>query len=72
MADEFRSFGLVRTPEDAIEILKQMQAFRRERLGVELADQLFGPDVKAREYAFRSTALGGQTLKWPIRVVKSQ
>ena len=61
MADEFRSFGLVRTPEDAIEILKQMQAFRRERLGVELADQLFGPDVKAREYAFRRAAVVGQS-----------
>lgn len=57
LADEFRSFGLVRTPEDAIEILKRIQDFRRERMGEELADQLFGADVKAQEYAFRRAAI---------------
>lgn len=59
LADEFRSFGLVRTPEDALEILKRIQDFRRERLGEELADQLFGADVKAQEYAFRRAAIVG-------------
>lgn len=59
LADQFRQFGLVRTPEDALEILRQIQEFRRARLGEELADQLFGADVKAREYAFRRAAIVG-------------
>lgn len=59
LADEFRNFGLVRNPEDAIEILKRIQEFRRERMGRELADQLFGADVKAQEYAFRRAAIVG-------------
>lgn len=59
LADEFRSFGLVKTPEDAVAILKRIQDFRRQRMGEELADQLFGADVKAQEYAFRRAAIVG-------------
>lgn len=59
LADEFRSFGLVKTPEDAVAILKRIQEFRRQHMGKELADQLFGADVKAQEYAFRRAAIVG-------------
>jgi len=59
LADEFRSFGLVRTPEDAVAVLKRIQEFRRQHMGEELADQLFGADVKAQEYAFRRAAIVG-------------
>lgn len=59
LGEAFQSFGLIRTPEDALDALKQIQAFRRERLGEALADQLFGADVKAREYAFRRAVIVG-------------
>jgi lipase chaperone LimK len=42
--------------------LKQIQQFRRDRLGVELADKLFGADVKAKEYAFRRADIVGDKL----------
>lgn len=40
-------------PEDSIDILRRMQDFRRERLGDQVADTLFGAEVKSREYAIR-------------------
>jgi lipase chaperone LimK len=57
LAEEFRNFGLVRTPEDAIAILQQIHDHRRLSLGEELADLLFGADVKAKEYAFRRAVI---------------
>ena len=50
---KFKDLSNVRSIEEALETLKQIQEFRRERLGIELADKLFGADVKAKEYAFR-------------------
>ena len=59
MSEEFKSFGLVKTPEDAIAVLKRIQDFRRRHMGEELADRLFGAEVKAQEYAFRRAAIVG-------------
>jgi len=47
----------VKSPEDAIAVLRRIQEFRRERLGRELADTLFGAEVKAQEYAFRRASI---------------
>jgi lipase chaperone LimK len=57
LLEEYKHFSGVQTPEEAIDMLKQIQAFRRQRLGKELADRLFGTDVKAKEYAFRRAAI---------------
>ena len=57
LLEEYKNFSGVQTPKEAIDMLKQIQAFRRERLGKELADKLYGTDVKAKEYAFRRAAI---------------
>lgn len=62
LSNEFMDFGLVRTPRDAIAMLQRIQDIRREMLGRELADQLYGAEVKAREYAFRRAAIVGDDL----------
>ncbi len=54
---EYKNFSSVKAPEEAVDLLKRIQAFRRERLGKELADKLFGTKVKAKEYAFRRAAI---------------
>jgi len=63
LLEEFRNLTSAKSTEEAIETLKQIQEFRRDRLGVELADKLFGADVKAKEYAFRrADIVGDDTL----------
>lgn len=63
LLDEFRNLTSAKSTEEAIRTLKQIQEFRRDRLGVELADKLFGADVKAKEYAFRrADIIGDETL----------
>ncbi len=57
LLDEYKNFAGVSSPEEAVEMLRQIQAFRRDRLGEKLADKLFGTDVKAKEYAFRRAAI---------------
>ena len=59
LMDAFRNLTSAKSTEEAIETLKQIQDFRRDRLGVELADKLFGADVKAKEYAFRRADIVG-------------
>lgn len=55
---EYKNLSMsVKSPEDAIAVLRRIQEFRRERLGTELADKLFGADVKAKEYALRRAAI---------------
>ncbi len=54
---EYRNFTGAGTPEEALDVLARIQDFRRARLGRELADKLFGADVKAKEYAFRRAAI---------------
>ena len=59
LMDTFRNLTSAKSTEEAIETLKQIQDFRRDRLGAELADKLFGADVKAKEYAFRRADIVG-------------
>jgi len=54
---EFKNFTSAQTPEEAIATLKRIQSFRRQRLGKELADKLYGAQVKAKEYAIRRSAI---------------
>jgi len=64
LAEEMKNLTSAKSTEEAIEILKKIQEFRRERLGAELADKLFGTDVKAKEYAFRrADIVGDDSLK---------
>lgn len=44
-------------PEDVISMLARIQESRRDLMGEELADAVFGPEVKAREYAIRRAAI---------------
>ena len=63
LIEEFQNLTSAKSTEEAIDILKQIQAFRRDRLGTDLADKLFGADVKAKEYAFRrADIVGDDTL----------
>ena len=59
LMEEFRNLTSAKSTEEAIETLKQIQDSRRDRLGVELANKLFGADVKAKEYAFRRADIVG-------------
>ncbi len=63
LAQEYRNLSAVKSMDEAIAILRKIQEFRRARMGADLADKLFGPDVKAKEYAFRrSDIVGNRTL----------
>ena len=57
LVNERKLWGQPTDPEGIIAILAKVQDFRRERLGDEIADALFGADVKAREYAIRRSAI---------------
>jgi lipase chaperone LimK len=59
LVEEYRNLSNVKSMDEAIETLKKIQEFRRARLGNELADKLFGADVKAKEYAFRRADIVG-------------
>lgn len=57
LLDEYKNFSAATTTEEALAVLRRIQDFRRERMGRDLADNLFGADVKAKEYAFRRAAI---------------
>jgi lipase chaperone LimK len=59
LLEQYRNLSNVKSMDEAIETLKKIQEFRRGRLGNELADKLFGADVKAKEYAFRRADIVG-------------
>lgn len=44
-------------PMEVIEALRRIQGIRREKMGEELADALFGAQVKSSEYAIRKSAI---------------
>ncbi|MFZ5563639.1 MAG: lipase chaperone [Thermodesulfobacteriota bacterium] len=44
---------------DVVRLLTDAQKFRREYLGQDVADALFGTDIKTREYAVRRGAIAG-------------
>lgn len=49
-----------------IETLRKAQEFRRERLGTEVADALFGVEIKAKEYALRRAAIVNDTSLYGV------
>ncbi|MDA8403751.1 MAG: lipase secretion chaperone [Desulfobacteraceae bacterium] len=53
LTTEFKNLSAMTSAEEAIALLEQIQASRRAQLGAELADTIFGADVKAKEYALR-------------------
>lgn len=53
LAVVYQGWGNPNTPEGVLDMLRAVQDFRRERLGVETADLLYGADVKSREYRVR-------------------
>jgi len=57
LAQEYKNWGVPTETEAMIEVLHKTQEFRRERLGRELADALFGADVKSKEYAIRRASI---------------
>ncbi|MEW6077091.1 MAG: lipase secretion chaperone [Thermodesulfobacteriota bacterium] len=57
VADLTARFGPVTTAENGLELLRKVQEFRRGSLGRELADKLFGEQVKEKEYSIRRAAI---------------
>ncbi|MGM0452066.1 MAG: lipase secretion chaperone [Thermodesulfobacteriota bacterium] len=57
LMEEFKSFTGARNAGEAIATLKRIQSYRRQQLGEELADKLYGAQVKAKEYALRRSAI---------------
>ncbi len=54
---EYKNWGSGSTPEEILALLEKVQDFRRDRLGVDVADILFGVDVKTREYSIRKGSI---------------
>ncbi|MDY6831380.1 MAG: lipase chaperone [Thermodesulfobacteriota bacterium] len=50
-----------KTAAEVVGLLAEAQQFRREYLGADVADALFGADIKTREYALRRSAVAGDT-----------
>lgn len=44
-------------PEEILSLLKKIQTYRRQKLGAQNADALFGQDVKSREYLLRRSII---------------
>ncbi|MFW6011316.1 MAG: lipase secretion chaperone [Desulfosalsimonas sp.] len=57
LQNEFRDFSEAKNPREAIEMLSRIQEFRRAQLGEQLADRLFGNEVREKKYAFRRAAI---------------
>ncbi|MFW5975623.1 MAG: lipase secretion chaperone, partial [Desulfosalsimonas sp.] len=78
LQNEFSNFADAKNPEEAIELLGRIQEFRRARLGQQLADRLFGPEVKEKKYSFRRAeiisdhSLYGKEKEKRIRELKEQ
>jgi len=59
--EKFRNWGMPKTTEEAVAFLHQLQDYRREIFGREIADILFGASVKAEEYPLRRGAILADT-----------
>lgn len=57
VADLTTDFGPITSVEDGLALLREVQEFRRDFLGRELADRLFGEQVKEKEYSVRRAAI---------------
>ncbi len=54
---EIAQWDQPRTAEEVLEMLARTQEFRRKYLGVDVADALYGAEVKSREYILRRAAI---------------
>ncbi|MEW5735086.1 MAG: lipase secretion chaperone [Thermodesulfobacteriota bacterium] len=54
---KMKDWGNPTNPEDIIAFLRRIQDFRRERMGAEVADAMWGGEIKMREYAIRRGAI---------------
>lgn len=52
-----RRFGRISSVEEGLLLLREIQAYRRENLGKDLADRLYGEQVKESEYSIRRAAI---------------
>ncbi|MBI5845377.1 MAG: hypothetical protein HZB23_11995 [Deltaproteobacteria bacterium] len=57
LMSEQRGWGDPKSTEEVLAYLRKAQEFRRQQLGVETADALFGPEVKIQEYKVRRGAI---------------
>jgi lipase chaperone LimK len=57
LVEKTREWGSPATPQEAIELLYNVQKYRREKFGREAADALFGASVKAQEYPIRRSMI---------------
>ncbi|MFP4040982.1 MAG: lipase secretion chaperone, partial [Desulfosudaceae bacterium] len=57
VADLIADFGSVSSAEDGLALLREIQEYRRQVLGEDLADRLYGDLVKEKEYSLRRAAI---------------
>ncbi|MFO8048222.1 MAG: lipase secretion chaperone [Desulfosudaceae bacterium] len=57
VADLIADFGPVSSAEEGLALLREIQEYRREVLGEDLADRLYGGLVKEKEYSLRRAAI---------------
>jgi len=57
LAEAQKSWGMPRSPEEVIAMLQKAMDFRRESLGEEIADAMYGAEFKGRVYAVRRGAI---------------
>lgn len=57
LADEAKGWSPPRTPQDAIKYLRKIQDYRRNFFGNDMADVLFGAQVKHQEYSLRKQSI---------------
>lgn len=53
LAKKISEFGQPKTLDEILDRLSKVQDFRRKMLGEEMADGLYGAEIKAREYSLR-------------------
>ncbi|MBW1990130.1 MAG: hypothetical protein JRI97_11390 [Deltaproteobacteria bacterium] len=57
LAEAQKQWDIPRSPEEVVAMLERCHTFRQERLGEEIADALYGAELKARIYATRRGAI---------------
>ncbi len=60
LAETAKGWSPPRTPQDAIKYLRNIQDYRRNYFGKDMADTLFGAQVKHQEYSLRKQAIIGE------------
>ena len=59
LMDEQKKWKQPKTADEIVAFLHKVQEFRREQMGAEAADALYGPDVKTEEYRVRRGSIVG-------------